>query len=171
MHSAEVLPAALRTQPGIPVDLNSLQISGIPSTSSLMQLRPTVSPLERVILSNSSDFDVEMSDGEIQPSGNNHMAVSSYSATTTRFNQNEGHSSGHSAQQLSVQTQAVFHPSTLGINYIRWGAPSAEIAVNNALLQTNPGHRQPRRCKVCSKAGREGLDCPGRGNRAKCKYI
>jgi hypothetical protein len=35
---------------------------------------------------------------------------------------------------------------------------------------SEPGPAQGRWCGVCKEAGRDGYDCPGKSNRAKCKY-
>jgi len=70
---------------------------------------------------------------------------------------------------------ATFVPSKMSIDQPQINQPQIIThAVNQSWAVYDPNAEPTsgcgRRCGVCRVAGREGSDCPGQNNRAKCKY-
>lgn len=156
-HRAKVLPPAMPALPGILAHKShTTQPQG---TAQLQVIQP-----------HSVHRSQDITHSPVLPAGNGPAPTLLQQATTLLGVSLTNNWPVNALQQNGWTFQ--MHAQPLASGSVAYAAPvsgpqSAAVLLDQTAVTRI---RQPRRCKVCLDSGRDGVSCPGKNNRANCRY-
>ena len=146
-----------------------------------------------MVSESSHNDDIDMHDNDVELTSANATVDISTMQTTTASNSIsyyeplnttlQAHSQALHLQLTSGMSMSRFNPSSTAplahsqMQSNPWANSIAPVPTTSAqkeviIWSANPAVRvrQRRQCANCKEAGRDGMNCPGNNNRAKCKY-